>query len=321
MISVVMPVYNAASLLERAVATVVSQQVDYELLLVDDGSTDGSGSLCDALAAEHPAIRVVHKRNGGQASARNVGMAMARGEYVYFMDDDDELKPGALALLLRNMEASGADISAATYIVGGAPSQPPRNHNEGRLLGNGEAMEMMMRREIDIYLWTKLYRSAFIAAHKLAFDEGRSEEDIVFNLKAFAQAQSVYWEPEPIYVYYERATSTYRTFAPGNIEKHLSDIVYRTRLAEQMMGERYPSLMTIAVDQTLLYYFRALCIVAESGEAERFTTNADALAIWRYMKSHRLRLLTHGRRYGISTAGAIAIACLPMPAYLRLKGR
>lgn len=104
MVSIVVPVYNAAKYLEECIASVFSQSFDdWELILVDDGSSDGSGLIIDRMAEADPRVKAIHRANGGMSAARNTGIAAARGEFMYFLDADDVLHPDALKLLLRRL--------------------------------------------------------------------------------------------------------------------------------------------------------------------------------------------------------------------------
>ena len=110
--SVLVPVYNAGKYLDVCVRSVLHQtERDFELVLVDDGSTDGSGQVCDRYAAEHPdLIRVVHQPNRGLIMTRRVGISLARGEYCVFLDADDWLKNNTLAVIQETIERTNADI-------------------------------------------------------------------------------------------------------------------------------------------------------------------------------------------------------------------
>lgn len=93
-LSIIIPVYNVEDYLHRCVESILVQDYyNYEIILVDDGSTDSSGAICDELAREHSFIRVIHKSNGGQSSARNVGLEEAVGKYIWFIDSDDYIAP------------------------------------------------------------------------------------------------------------------------------------------------------------------------------------------------------------------------------------
>ena len=110
-LSIITPVYNSAAFLEETVASIQKQTFqDYELILINDGSTDGSGVLCDALAAGDERIRVIHKENGGVASARNAGLDAAVGEYIGWVDSDDLVSPVMYEILMRMADQYDADI-------------------------------------------------------------------------------------------------------------------------------------------------------------------------------------------------------------------
>ena len=111
LISVIIPVYNAGTYIKRAVDSAALQDFhSFEIILVDDGSTDKSGELCDSFAEKDPKISVFHQENRGVCAARNKGLDNARGEFVTFLDADDELMPGALSLMYGQAEKSGCDV-------------------------------------------------------------------------------------------------------------------------------------------------------------------------------------------------------------------
>ena len=115
LLSIVTPVYNVESFLDRSVQSILSQSYrDIELILIDDGSTDGSSSLCDELAKKDSRVKVIHKENGGVSTARNVGLEIASGEYLTFVDPDDFLAPDTY---LANMEylISHKDVDILQY--------------------------------------------------------------------------------------------------------------------------------------------------------------------------------------------------------------
>ena len=119
-ISIIVPVYNAEKMLQTCVDSILGQKfTEWELLLVDDGSTDASAALCDSLSQEDPRIRTYHKSNGGVSSARNLGIRKSGGEYLYFADSDDTLVPETLEELYREAAAQSADmvVCGFTYYV------------------------------------------------------------------------------------------------------------------------------------------------------------------------------------------------------------
>lgn len=119
MISVIVPVYNVRDYLIRCVESIISQDyTDIEVMLIDDGSTDGSGEICDELAEKDNRIIVIHKKNGGLSSARNIALDMVKGEYIFFVDSDDYIMPGILHELYHACVENNADIACCGYISG-----------------------------------------------------------------------------------------------------------------------------------------------------------------------------------------------------------
>ena len=115
-VSIIVPVYNAGDVLRRCVDSVLNQEYgDFELLLADDGSRDGSGALCDAYAAADPRVRVFHKENSGVSDTRNLCLEQARGRYLQFLDADDWITPDATKLLVRAMEEHGCDLVVSDF--------------------------------------------------------------------------------------------------------------------------------------------------------------------------------------------------------------
>lgn len=158
LISVVVPVYNAERWLERCVDSVLGQtHPELELILVDDGSTDGSGVLCDGFAARDTRVRVVHKANAGVSAARNDGIEAARGEWLAFCDNDDFYAPGMLSRLLELCLAHDADIAQCVCVRGTAENLPTPPPLPPRIFTGREMLEDFYTRA-SIYVWDKLYR-------------------------------------------------------------------------------------------------------------------------------------------------------------------
>ena len=116
MVSIIVPVYNASKTLRRCVDSVLKQEyADFELFLVDDGSRDDSGTICDEYAGKDPRVRVIHKANAGVSAARNDALDQARGEYLQFLDSDDWLSPDATRLLVRTAQETQCDLVIADF--------------------------------------------------------------------------------------------------------------------------------------------------------------------------------------------------------------
>ena len=116
LVSVIVPVYKAENFLRKCTDSILNQTMtDFELILVEDGSPDASGALCDAIATEDSRVRVIHKPNGGVSTARNMGMAQATGKYIAFADSDDWFAPDMLKTLVEAAETNGADSAGCAH--------------------------------------------------------------------------------------------------------------------------------------------------------------------------------------------------------------
>jgi len=118
LLSIIVPVYNVEKYLRKCVDSLLTQDLppeEYEIILVDDGSTDQSGTICDEYAAGHPIVKAMHQQNGGLSAARNNGVAVAQGRYVQFVDSDDYLEPNVLKALVEKMETDRLDVLRFNY--------------------------------------------------------------------------------------------------------------------------------------------------------------------------------------------------------------
>lgn len=159
LISIIIPVYNGEKYLRPCIDSILHQTYQHwELLLIDDGSPDSSGAICDEYASD-PRISVVHKENGGQASARNQGVAMAKGEYISFVDCDDWLETDMYESMLQTMHSQQAEIIICGYIEE-YKSRQKKVHADGemKVYEASEALKLVLRGKIGSYLWSMLFR-------------------------------------------------------------------------------------------------------------------------------------------------------------------
>lgn len=189
-VSVIVPVYNPGPYIESCVRSILEQSLgtdEVEGILVDDGSTDGTGARLDALSAEHPSLRVIHQENSGwPGKPRNVGIAAARGEYLFFLDNDDTLGREALERMVAMASRNGSDI------VLGKMAGFHRNVPKDLFLENRELATLHDTPLMDGLTPHKLFRHEFVEAHGLRFPEGRRRlEDHVFVVSAYFAAESI----------------------------------------------------------------------------------------------------------------------------------
>ena len=206
-VSIIVPVYNAEKTLARCVDSILNQTYeDYELLLVNDGSTDSSGALCDAYAARDSRVQVFHKENAGVSNARNLALSQARGTYLQFLDSDDWITPEATLSLVRAAEDHQCDLVISDfYRVVGERVSHKGDIDEDTVLTREEYAAHMMENPADFYygvLWNKLYRRQIVEDHHLRMDPEISWcEDFMFNLEYIRYAETFRALQVPIYYY------------------------------------------------------------------------------------------------------------------------
>lgn len=229
-ISLIVPVYNASGYLNQCTETMLRQGFPrLEILLVDDGSTDGSGEICDRIAAEHPdRVRVIHKENGGVSSARNAGLDAARGEYIGFMDADDGAVPKMYEKLAAAAERYGADVVLGGYfrVDENGVRTPVSLGRDGDLGPSGRQIACAMaywggtfdgKPNPMLYgsVWPNLYRADVIRAHGIRFPVGITiGEDTLFNIDFLTRCGTVAAVDEPLYLYNVANTSATRRQNP-----------------------------------------------------------------------------------------------------------
>lgn len=224
MISIIVPVYNVKQYLARCVESIVRQTYkDIEVILVDDGSTDGSSELADNLSAKYPALRVIHKQNGGLSSARNAGLDAMNGDYVMFVDSDDYLKERSFELLLSYAEETKSDIVEFGMIKIFDDNSTIIEDRTLKVLSGKDAIVSLLNREhiIKAAAWDSLYKSEIFK--DIRFDVGRLHEDTWFKYKALYTATRVAIIPESIYFYAQGRPGSIMT-APIK-EKNVRDLL------------------------------------------------------------------------------------------------
>ena len=176
-LSIIVPVYNVRATLRRCTDSITGQGIgDFELLLVDDGSTDGSGRLADEIAAADGRITVLHKPNGGLSDARNYGLDRCRGDYVAFADSDDEIAPGTLAHLTETIEAH-PEYDILEYPVLERPGTPTEHlYDPGRGVYR-DPLDWLARHGLShCWAWNKIYRRTLFDG--VRFPVGKTYEDV-----------------------------------------------------------------------------------------------------------------------------------------------
>lgn len=199
-ISVIIPVYNKVEYVESCLESVLEQDVEsFEVIAVDDGSTDGSGAICDEMALKYPKLKVLHVVNGGVTAARRIGVEHASGKYVTFVDADDILKPQGLSVMLDVIQSTGADEVVATY------DTHHGEHITTRIVGNVDA-DWMIHRLLSTsarfcILWAVVFRRELLAGCLDSPAVIRSGEDILMQILFLLKRPNVVFIPDSVYVY------------------------------------------------------------------------------------------------------------------------
>ena len=209
--SFIIPVYNCKSYLSACVESIRAAEVcHYEILLVDDGSTDGSGAVCDELAGKYPQVRVIHQPNGGASAARNRGIREAKGEKVIFFDADDTIDSAALGEILADPRCAEADMTIFGltfdyYYNGQCYRRDPLFYEQEGILGK----EAWCREFTQLYeknslspVWNKVFRREILQTHGLELDQGMFlYEDFEFVLRYMAHCGTIFNVPRVVYHY------------------------------------------------------------------------------------------------------------------------
>ena len=253
-ISVIVPVYRAEAFLRKCTDSILNQSFqDLELLLIDDGSPDNSGALCDQIAQADGRVRVFHKENGGVSSARNLGMAEAKGTYLAFADSDDWLASDALETLYGALKAAGADTAGGAHYrveVDGrqekeAGALPAGVYGPGeirtgiidRLLGERMGKPGQV---LNGFIWRFLFSREIIQRQTITF-AGAYLEDELFLMEYFCYAQKLAMVDQPVYYYLQNPVSVTRRYLPEYMQTFQSFMKAKEALAQrQGLGDNLP---------------------------------------------------------------------------------
>lgn len=200
-ISVIVPVYNVKKYLNRCLESIGGQEYgNLDILIVDDGSTDGSGGICDEFAKNDKRVRVSHKKNGGLSDARNFGMKKAKGEIIAFVDSDDCIDRHFIDKMYGVMEYKKADI-----VICGYNDDAPKS---AKVSGKEATIKLLTQSEnIDIVAWNKLYKKNLFLDNDIRFPIGKIHEDTLTTYKVLSKADTVVYLAESLYEYTERENS------------------------------------------------------------------------------------------------------------------
>lgn len=242
-VSVIVPVYKVEEYLPACLESVSKQTFqDFELILVDDGSPDTCGAMCDAYAAEHVNTKVLHQQNMGLSEARNQGVKIAAGEYITFIDSDDYVTPDYIEYLLYLCEKYETDVSVARRVIfwDGEEVKFPNQKNTDCMLPVPEALTRICYGSVDICAWGKLYKRHLV--ERYPYPKGQLYEDTATTYKIVGDANAVAYGTRVVYCWRQRQGSITHAVIT---ERHYFGI---TAAKEQLayMERNYPEVVPAA---------------------------------------------------------------------------
>ena len=277
MISVLVPVYNVEKYLRRCIDSVLAQTyTDYEIILVNDGSTDRSGDICDAYAEKHSCIRVIHQKNAGVAQARNALLTAARGEHITFVDSDDAIEPNCLETLLMDLEQTGADISICSWCEAADDGTRTEltwdNKEKGfQIWTTDQAMKFLLyQKNIDCNLWGKLFTREVL--EDVVFPAGKTYEDLAAAWKIFRKARRICYRPEALYRY----TSNYSGISQSSFSPRRMDLIDNADEMYRVVEKRFPDYRAAARARMFRAYIHVYLQVPRDAEHRAYRTRLRA---------------------------------------------
>lgn len=288
MISIIVPVYNVEKYFEKCIDSLVGQTYkDLDIILIDDGSTDKSPQICDRYALSDNRVRVLHQTNKGLSKARNVGLSMANGDYITFIDSDDYIELDTMETVMEAIERFGSDLvffreksvdetGKTTLIKGPEPTglilEKDRDFAENRIMG-----------ELINGVCDKVYRADIIK--DLTFETGRIYgEDFMFNLMALSKVEKVAYIDQIKYSYVSNSGSiTHKSFSPNSFDQ----IYFKDRVCEYVKKE-FPKYAHICEKYAYLARLRLLRPIYFEHLQNKY--KSEILSIRQYLKDNYKRI-------------------------------
>lgn len=322
-LSIIIPVYNVELYLKECIESIRTQMTSTcELILIDDGSTDCSGNICDEYASRNRRITVIHKKNGGHSSARNLGLDAARGEYVCFVDSDDKIYQDSIAELLRCIENTEADL----YFLHGFKFFP-----DGTIVDLGdniqeEQVNGKTRQEVLKYIGsrpkypgsacTKVFRRGFLDENQLRFPENLTHsEDLAFCMDCLLAAQTFAALDVPYYLYRQSRPGSMTSSVSASSAGGLSDFIRNTaiKITGQEGHETRPHTCLLPI---LAYEFAILLwqyglLKNRDAKSKVYETLREYSWVMAYGKTRRLRII-HALRSAFGLKGTSLILVIAM---------
>jgi len=297
LVSVIVPVYNVEKYLKKCVDSILSQSYqNIEVILINDGSLDGSGEICEAYAKKDERIKYITQNNSGLGKTRNRGIEEASGKYLLFVDSDDYIENTMIEKLYHNITESHADVaSCGVYNVYRQKCIPQCEKEEKFLCDVEKAFGLLLVGEkIPGSSCNKLYRSELL--DKVKFPEGVLYEDVKFHLDLMQIIQSVHVDTTPLYYYVHREES----ITTKKFDSSAMSFIYFYEETLKVVQQKYPSVITQARFKLFWAYFALLDRIIQQDDYQKIP---EYCKIVRYLKRNTIRILKNpyfrkGRKVG-----------------------
>lgn len=276
LVSVIIPVHNAAATIEAAVDSALGQTwKNLEILLIDDESEDETGRMCEALAQKHPRVRLAHRQSSGVSGARNLGLSLARGEWITFLDADDMMMPSLVRTLLELAQDTSSQIAGCGFwIYTESPSisllhekekdmeqDKDKEKREKITLYTGEEFAEKGILQSDTRIWSKIFRRDLIGDHRFPEDLTIGE-DMFFLLSLLPGAQKIARIDTPLYAYYQNpAGAMERPYTPSFMDQTLC-----WEKAQFFIEEQFPALWEKAAVQSKVAAIQCISAMLVAGK-------------------------------------------------------
>lgn len=238
LISIIIPVYKVEKYLEKCIESVLKQTyTNLQIILVDDGSPDNCGKICDEYAKKDSRIEVIHKINGGLSDARNVGINRANGRYIGFVDSDDYIKEDMYEKLINLIKEYNADVSICNLYDVFDGKEYVRNKDNGihEYSRIDILKEILLDKNIQSYAWNKLYKKELF--DEIKYPIGKKYEDIGTTFYLFEKCNKIVVTSEPEYYYLKRADSLVNNVTESTILDYTEIIIQRYLYIKQNIKE------------------------------------------------------------------------------------
>lgn len=250
-LSIIIPVYNCESHLNRCIKSILGQTFsDFEIILVNDGSTDGSGKFCDHFTQTDTRIKVIHKANGGPGSARNAGLEIACGEFVGFVDSDDFVDPEMFQIMFEKAVEHDADIVQCGFEYTSTESVvvSTSKYSNQTIIGSVNCVEAYShQRDINNFIHCKIFRKTII--DNIRFPDLYISEDAVFILQACSKCKKLIILEETFYKYVQRTESLTRS----GINTKSFETIRAGKMMFYLVNEKFPDLSSYWARYIVLY--------------------------------------------------------------------